>query len=62
MSFEDEGLPVSWEEIKAASRKLDWADIGTVEMREKRAAREYLAHTECEDSQVQEHIAIPGYN
>jgi hypothetical protein len=62
MSFENEGLPVTWEEIKAASRKLDWAGKGKAEMREKRAAREYLAHTECEDARVQEHIAIPGYN
>jgi hypothetical protein len=60
MSFENEGVPVTWEEIKAASRKLDWdpKDKKT----EKRAAREYLAHTECEDSRVQEHLAIPGYN
>lgn len=60
MSFENEGLPVSWEEIKAASRRLDWA--GKEEAVEKRAAREYLAHTECDDSRIKEHVAIPGYN
>lgn len=60
MSFENEGLPVSWEEIKAASRKLDWG--GREEQVEKRVAREYLAHTECEDARVNDHVAIPGYN
>ncbi len=60
MSFENEGLPVSWEEIKAASRRL----VRRKNEREieKRRVREYLAHTECEDASVQDHIAIPGYN
>ena len=60
MSIENEGIPVTWEEIKAASRKLDWDSEG--KKIERRAAREYLAHTECEDSRVQERLAIPGYN
>ncbi|MCB1785578.1 MAG: hypothetical protein H6953_08475 [Chromatiaceae bacterium] len=60
MSLENEGLPVSWDEIKEASRRLDWAaNEGT---QQRRVARDYLAHTECEDSRVQEHVAIPGYN
>lgn len=60
MSLENEGLPVSWDEIKAASRRLDWGnDQGEAE---KRVVREYLAHTECEDLRVREHVAIPGYN
>jgi len=60
MSFENEGLPVTWEDIKAASSKLDWEE--KVQRVEKRLVREYLAHTECEDTRVQEHVAIPGYN
>jgi hypothetical protein len=60
MSIENEGLPVSWEEIKAASRKLDWGSDDRET--ERKMAREYLAHTECEDSRVMEHVAIPGYN
>ncbi|MCG6966836.1 MAG: hypothetical protein LJE59_10010 [Chromatiaceae bacterium] len=60
MSIENEGLPVTWEDIKAASRRLDWG--GHEVEAEKRVAREYLAHTECDDARVQEHVAIPGYN
>lgn len=60
MSFENEGLPVTWEDIKAASRRLDWEEKGQAP--EKRLVREYLAHTDCEDTRVREHIAIPGYN
>lgn len=60
MSFENEGLPVTWEDIKAASRKLDWEEKR--QGSEKRVVREYLALTECEDVRVQEHVAIPGYN
>jgi len=60
MSFENEGLPATWEEIKAASRKLDWGV--DEEKTEKRLVREYLAHTECEDARVKDHLAIPGYN
>jgi len=60
MSFENEGLPVTWEDIKAASSKLDWEEKG--QRVEKRLVREYLAHTECEDTREQEHVAIPGYN
>ena len=62
MSFENEGLPTTWEDIKTASRKLDWDVKENVDEKERRAAREYLAHTECEDSRVRDHIAIPGYN
>ena len=60
MSFENDGLPVSWEEIKAASRRLDPRE--RTEKPEKRLVREYLAHTDCEDTRVKEHLAIPGYN
>ena len=60
MSLENEGIPVSWDEIKKASRKL--ARQQSEEAFEKRMARKYLADTECDDSRVQEHIAIPGYN
>jgi hypothetical protein len=60
MSLENEGLPVTWEEIKAASRRLDWGSDKGEE--EKKVVREYLAHTECEDARVKEHVAIPGYN
>jgi hypothetical protein len=60
MSFENDGLPVSWDDIKAASRRLDRRqDEDRVE---KRVVREYLAHTDCEDVRVREHLAIPGYN
>ena len=60
MSFENDGLPVSWEDIKAASRRLDRRKDET--KAEKRMAREYLAHTDCEDTRVKDHLAIPGYN
>lgn len=60
MSFENEGVPVSWEEIKAASRRM--VRRRNEREMEKRRVREYLAHTECEDTRVQDHIAIPGYN
>lgn len=60
MSFENEGLPVTWEEIKVASRRLDWEEKQP--KAERRLVREYLAHTECEDTRVQDHVAIPGYN
>lgn len=62
MSFESEGRPDNWDEIKAASRKLDWAGTKKARETEKRVARRYLAHIECEDTQVTHHIAIPGYN
>ena len=60
MSFDDEGIPLTWEEIKAASRKLDW--LRNSEGREKQVAREYLTHTDCEDAPAGEHVAVPGYN
>jgi hypothetical protein len=61
MSIENEGIPVTWEEIKAASRKLDWErkeDKG-----EKRVARRYLAqNTARDDAQAEDYSVIPGYN
>ncbi len=60
MSFENDGLPASWDEIKAASRRLDRRD--NEEAEEKRVVREYLRHTDCEDARVKERLAIPGYN
>lgn len=60
MSLENEGLPVSWDEIKAASRRF--LRLDNEEMSEKKMVREYLAHTDCDDTRVKEHIAIPGYN
>ncbi|MGB5198721.1 MAG: hypothetical protein WBN68_07575 [Sedimenticolaceae bacterium] len=62
MSLDNEGLPLSWEEIKAASRRLDVDDREREEQIKKRVARQYLADTECDDARVREHIAIPGYN
>ena len=62
MSFENEGLPVSWEEIKAASRRLVGREPAQEHEAEKRMVREYLAHTDCEDARDKEHVAIPGYN
>ena len=62
MSFENEGLPVTWEEIKAASRRLLGRGPAEENQEEMRAAREYLVHTDCEDTRVKEHVAIPGYN
>ena len=55
MSSENEGFVATWEEIKVASRKLDWIRDQTEA--QKRVARAYLAHTECE-----ERLAILGYN
>lgn len=60
MSSENEGSAAAWEEIKAASRKLDW--IGDQKETQKRAAREYLAHTKCEEARSKDHLAILGYN
>ena len=60
MSFENDGLPVSWDEIKAASRRLDRRENEEVE--EKRMVREYLAHADCEDARAKDRLAIPGYN
>lgn len=60
MSLENEGLPVSWDDIKAASRRV--ARREKDEEIEKRVVREYLAHTDCEDARVRDHLAIPGYN
>ncbi len=62
MSFENEGLPVTWEDIKKASRRLDWGGNERVEKTEKRVMRRYLLTTDCEDTRVKEHLAIPGYN
>lgn len=62
MSFDNEGLPPSWDEIKKASRRLDWGGNERVEKTEKRVVRKYLAEADCEDSRVKEHLAIPGYN
>ena len=62
MSLDNEGLPMSWEEIKAASRRLDVDDREREEQIKKRVARQFLADTECDDARVREHIAIPGYN
>jgi hypothetical protein len=59
MSFENDGLPVSWEEIKAASRRLVRRGDSVVE---KRVARRYLVNEDSEDSRVKEQLAIPGYN
>ncbi len=60
MSFENDGLPVSWEDIKAASRRLDRR--GNEEVPEKRVVREYLSQEDCEDARVKERLALPGYN
>jgi hypothetical protein len=64
MSFENEGLPVTWEEIKKASSRLDWVakEQRAEKLAEKRCARTFLSHTECDDSRVTDRIAIPGYN
>jgi hypothetical protein len=64
MSFENEGLPISWEDIKKASRRLDWGEKEKRAERtvEKRSAREFLSHTDCEDPGVPEYLAVPGYN
>ena len=62
MPFEDEGLPVSWEEIKAASRRIVGSEAVEGNEAEKRMAREYLAQTDFEDARVRENIAVPGYN
>jgi hypothetical protein len=62
MSIENEGLPVTWEDIKKASRRLDWGGNDRIEKTEKRVLRRYLSNTDCEDARVKEHLAIPGYN
>ena len=60
MSFDNDGLPVSWEEIKTASRRLVRRVNETAA--EKRVVREYLAHEDSDDSRAKEHLALPGYN
>lgn len=62
MLVENDGIPLSWEEIKEASRRLLNREPVDEHEAELRAAREYLAHTDCEDARAKEHIAIPGYN
>lgn len=62
MSVENDGIPLTWEEIKVASRRLLGREPAEEHEAEMRAAREYLAHTDCEDTRAKEHIAIPGYN
>ena len=62
MSFDNEGLPPSWDDIKKASRRLDWGGNEQVEKTEKKVVRRYLLETDCEDTRVKEHLAIPGYN
>ncbi len=34
----------------------------SVQALEKKSAWEYITHVYCDDTRVQEHIAIPGYN
>ena len=60
MSFESDGIPLSWDEIKAASHRLDRR--ANAKPGEKRVVREYLAHEESEDSRAKEQLALPGYN
>jgi hypothetical protein len=60
MSFENDGLPASWEEIKTASRRIKRA--ARDEVVDKRVARKYLATEDEEDSRVKDHLASPGYN
>lgn len=60
MSFENDGLPASWEEIKAASRRI--ARVARDNVVDKRVARKYLADEDSEDNRVKDHLAIPGYN
>ena len=62
MSAEYDGIPLTWEEIKAASAKLLGRGPAEELQEEKRMVREYLEHEDCEDARVKEHIAIPGYN
>ncbi len=59
MPTDYEELPVTWDEIKADSVRLV---TGSSERKgEKRAVREYLQHTVCEDPRAKEN-AILGYN
>lgn len=64
MSFENDGLPSTWEEIKKASTRLDWGarEKRAEKLAEKRAAREFLSHTDCEDVRFQDAAVVPGYN
>ena len=62
MSVEYEGIPLTWEEIKAASPKLQGRSQAQELQEERRMVREYLEHEECDDARAEDHIAIPGYN
>ncbi|MDJ0739558.1 MAG: hypothetical protein QNJ91_07560 [Gammaproteobacteria bacterium] len=62
MSIDNEGLPVSWDEIKKASRRLDWGGNEQIAKTEKKVVRKYLADEDSEDNRVKDHLAIPGYN
>jgi len=62
MSVENDGIPLTWEEIKQASRRLLGRGPEDELKEEKRVVREYLEHEHCEDARAKEHIAIPGYN
>ena len=59
MPTDYEELPASWDDIKADSVRLL---PGSSEKKgQKRAAREYLQHTVCEDPRAKDN-AILGYN
>ena len=62
MSVEHDGIPLTWEEIKAASAKLLGRTPAEELKEEKRMVREYLEQEECDDARAKDHIAIPGYN
>ena len=62
MSFENDGIPLSWEELKAASKRILQQGPAEEQRDRKQALHEYLEHERCEDARAQEHIAIPGYN
>ena len=62
MLVENDGIPLSWEELKATSRRFFGRESMDEHEAEMRAAREYLARNDCEDVRAKEQIAIPGYN
>ena len=62
MLVENDGIPLSWEEIKAVSKQLLGRGQAEELQDEKRMVREYLSHEECDDARAKEHLAIPGYN
>lgn len=62
MSVENDGIPLTWEEVKEAYRQLLCRGRSEELQEAKRWIRAYLEHEQSEDFRAKEQIALPGYN